>query len=98
MEIIINKNRLLANTIYRNIVTSESTTTFNPDEQLTRANAFIAGWLVLINIRWSKTIQYMQKDLHLPLTPAKCRAICPIYWVRYMQKMIPSKFNTQKKT
>ena len=64
----------------------ESTTAFNPEEQLTMADAFIAGWLVLINIRWSKTIQYKQKDLHLPLIPAKCRAICPIYWAKYMIK------------
>ena len=67
----------------------ESTTTFNPKEQLTRADAFIAGWLELINIRWRKTIQYKEKELHLPLIHTKCQAICPIYWVKYMLQLIP---------
>ena len=69
----------------------ESTVTFNPEEQLTRGDLFITGWLVLVDIRWSKTIQYKQKELLLPLIPAKCRVICPIYWIRYMLMLVPAK-------
>ena len=35
----------------KNNLMPDSSDTFNPDEQLTRADVFIAGWLVLINIR-----------------------------------------------
>ena len=68
----------------------DSSISFNPNEQLTRADVLMAGWMVLINIRWSKTIQYKQKEILMPLIPAPCRAICPIYWVRYIMKMFPT--------
>ena len=67
----------------------DSSVTFNPEQKLARGDVFIAGWLVVLDIRWSKTIQYKEKELLLPLIPAKCQAICPIYLIWYMLMSIP---------
>lgn len=62
---------------------------FNPKEQLTRANIRISSDLILVEITWSKTIQFQQKILLLPLLPAKDRRICPRFWLTHMLRVIP---------
>lgn len=57
---------------------------FCPDHQLTRSDVRIGNSLVVVEIRWSKTLQYKQKELLLPLLPLRHLEICPIYWLRVM--------------
>lgn len=57
---------------------------FNPRKQLTRADAQVGQNVVLIIVKWSKTIQYQQKELLLPLLPAKDIRICPVFWLKLM--------------
>ena len=45
---------------------------------------------VMFEIRWSKTIQYRQKILRLPVLPAKNKAICPVFW-GYQLLQMPGK-------
>ena len=44
---------------------------------------------MMIEIRWSKTIQHKQKILRLPILPAENKAICLVFWVHYMVNSIP---------
>lgn len=66
----------------------ESRTSFNPKKQLTRADVQIGENMVLVIIKWSKTIQYQEKELLLPLLPAKDKSLCPVFWVKLMFKKV----------
>lgn len=61
---------------------------FNPQKQLTRADLHIGNKTVLVVIKWSKTIQYQEKELLLPLLLAKDITICPIFWLKLMIKKV----------
>ena len=54
---------------------------FNPEQQFRRAdlNLTTIGKPMMIEVRWSKTIQFKQKILCMPVIPAKNRAICPVF-------------------
>lgn len=62
----------------------ESQAAYNPKEQLTRSNIRLGQALVLVEIEWSKTIQYQEKVMLLPLLPAKDKRICPVLWLSLM--------------
>lgn len=64
---------------------------FNPQKQLTRADIQIGESLVLVIIKWSKTIQYKEKELVLPLLPARDVRICPVFWIKLMVKKVKAK-------
>lgn len=57
---------------------------FNPSEQLIRSDIRIGNGLVLVEIKWSKTLQYREKILLLPLIPASDKRICPVFWLQLM--------------
>lgn len=42
----------------------------------------------MVEIHWSKTIQYKQKVLRLPLIPSAVKQVCPVYWVKYMCSLV----------
>ena len=42
------------------------------------------GKLTLVNIKWSKTNQYRQRELILPLIPARNKVICPVFWLKVL--------------
>ena len=65
--------------------------TFNRDQQFCRADINLLGLdsAMMCEIRWSKTIQYKQKILRLPVLPAKNKAICPVFRMHYMVNQIP---------
>ena len=62
---------------------------FNPMEQLTRQDVWQQGKLTMIEIRWSKTNQYRERDLLLPLIPARNKLICPVFWIKQLFKTAP---------
>ena len=39
---------------------------------------------MMFEIRWTKTIQFRQKILRVPVLPADNKAICPVFWVHKM--------------
>ena len=62
--------------------------TFDKDYQFTRADMNLLGLdkAMMFEIRWSKTIQYRQKVLRLPVLPANNKAICPVFWTPHGQQ------------
>ena len=62
---------------------------FNQKEQLTRGDIWTYGNLTMVNITWSKTRQYRQKPLPLPLLRAKHKEVCPVFWVTYVLSKFP---------
>lgn len=61
---------------------------FDPDKQLTKSDIQIGPKMILVVIRWSKTIQYKEKELLLPLLPAADVTICPVFWLKLMLKKV----------
>ena len=67
--------------------------TFDKEQQFCRSDINLLGLekAMMVEIRWSKTIQHKQKILRLPVLPANNKAICPVFWVHYMVQKIPAK-------
>ena len=67
--------------------------TFDSQQQFCRKDLNLLGLekAMMVEIRWSKAIQYKQKILRLPVLPANNKAICPVFWVHYMVQSIPAK-------
>lgn len=61
---------------------------FNPQKQLTRADVRLGENIALVMVRWTKTIQYKEKELVLPLLSAKDLRLCPIFWLKLMCKKV----------
>lgn len=66
----------------------DSVPAFNPGEQLVRSDVRMGHSMVLVEIRWNKTLQYKQRELLLPLIPARDKRVCPVYWLKYMLSTI----------
>ena len=65
---------------------------FNKDQQFCRGDINLLGLdkAMMIEIRWSKTIQHKQKILRVPVLPANNKAICPVFWMHYMVNRVPA--------
>ena len=50
---------------------------FDPRKQLTKADFKIFPWGVLITIRWSKTIQFRERIVEIPLPRIPRSKLCP---------------------
>ena len=73
----------------RSNLAAESMDKFNPKEQLTRKDVFKMGKLTVVDIKWSKMNQYREKELIIPLIPAKHRIICPVFWMNVLFQHFP---------
>lgn len=71
----------------------DSVSSFDPQKQLTRADIQMGKNIILVIIKWSKTIQYKEKELILPLLPARDIRICPVFWVKLMFRKVNIKEN-----
>ena len=69
----------------------DTMTTFDREQQFCRGDVNLLGLdkAMMIEIRWSKTIQHKQKILRLPVLPTKNKAICPVFWMHYVIQRIP---------
>ena len=61
---------------------SESVNSFNKKEQLTVEDVWCHQELVMVEIKWSKTLQTRDKELVIPLVPAKTQMLCAAGWVK----------------
>ena len=50
---------------------------FNPSKQLTKADFKIFYWGTLITVRWSKTIQFRERVVEIPLPAIPDSILCP---------------------
>ena len=60
----------------------DTTTTFNHKEQLTAEDITLHNNKTVVQIKWSKTLQYRERELSLPLVRAKNGVICAELWIR----------------
>ena len=65
---------------------------FDPNLQFTRADIHVTGPLepIMVDLRWTETIQFKQKILRLPVLPVNNKKICPVLWTHYMINIIPA--------
>ena len=65
---------------------------FDPKHQFMRADVHSTGPLtpMMFHLRWTKTIQFRQKVLRLPVLPVENKRICPVMWMHYMMHTIPA--------
>ena len=54
----------------------DTVTSFNPEEQLTVEDISMKNSVVMVGIKWSKTLQNRDRELVLPLIPAKNGGVC----------------------
>lgn len=71
-------------------LTCKTQTTFDPNKNLTRSDIRLAETIALIEIRWSKTIQFCQRKLLMPIIQILDADICPIIWLKLMINMVPA--------
>ena len=79
--------------LHKSNLVPDNMDTFNSEQQFCRGDINLLGLekAMMIEIRWSKTIQHKQKILRLPVLPANNKAVCPVFWVHYMVNKIPAK-------
>ena len=75
----------------RSNLVPEAMNKFEPDKQFCRRDFNVIDPLsvMMAEVRWSKTIQFKEKVLRLPILPAGNKSICPVLWVHYMFEQIP---------
>ena len=64
---------------------------FDPTHQLTRECVCVSDNAIVTDISWSKTLQYKQKILPIPLVQLESQVMCPVFWVKKMLSMVPAK-------
>ena len=75
----------------RSNLVPEAMNKFEPEKQFCRKDFNVIDPLsvMMAEVRWSKTIQFKQKILRLPILPAGNKSICPVMWMHYMFEQIP---------
>ena len=65
---------------------------FDSDQQFTRSDIHLIDPLkvMMVDLRWTKTIQFKQRTLRLPIIPFNNKRICPVLWMHYMVNTIPA--------
>lgn len=66
----------------------EGKNSFDSQKQLIRADLQIGENMILVVIKWSKVIQYKERELLLPLLPAKDITICPVFWLKLLMRKV----------
>jgi integrase len=64
---------------------------FRPSKQLCRRDVTVEDDCLLVNIKWSKTIQYGQRSYIVPLVAIPHDILCPVLAFRNMVKLVPGK-------
>ena len=72
-------------------LTPDTIKKFDANKQFVRGDALIGSRTVLLDLRWTKTMQKNSKVIRLPLLPLVKSDICPIVWIKRMISAIPGK-------
>ena len=68
----------------------KGSTQFNPSKHLRRRDIiFFANWAIVIN-RWSKTIQFSQRILTIPLLCIDQHPLCPYTALKHAFNLVPA--------
>lgn len=68
--------------------TAKTLNSFDPQKQLTRQDLKFVGDVILVYIKWSKTNQFRQRKLLVPLVKVRSLDICPVTWINYMTSKV----------
>ena len=71
-------------------IVPETQAQFDPIKQLSRRSLTLAKNSMLVNIVWSKTLQFREKELLLPLVALSNKIICPVHWTWRMLHLNPA--------
>lgn len=71
-------------------LTTRSATTFNRDENLLRKDFRMHRNLLLVHIKWTKTLQYRERKLLIPVIPFADPDIDAVKWFQHMIAEIPA--------
>lgn len=71
-------------------LTSASTKVFDPSINLTRADFRMHGQMLVAHIKWTKTLQFQERKLLIPVIPFTDDDISAIKWFTYMIQLIPA--------
>ncbi len=66
----------------------ESAHKFDPTKQLTRSDIQVNSKCLLVHIKWSKTIQFAQRKLTIPLLAIPGSHLCPVQAYTNMLKLV----------
>ena len=72
----------------RSNLVPETVKGFNNSEQLVRSDVWKYTFMTMVDIRWSKTDQYRNKILNLPLVKANNKTIFPVFWLDHILNRI----------
>ena len=62
---------------------TKSKTTFDPDKQFTKSDFRFFPWGALVQVRWSKTIQFRERAICIPLPCIPDSPLCPVYAIKH---------------
>lgn len=63
---------------------------FDPEQHLSRGDFRCSDELILVKVTFTKTIQFKERVILMPLLPVRNKAICPIHWLRLMLRGTPA--------
>ncbi len=63
---------------------------FDASKQLCRKDVAIGSKGLMVTYKWTKTIQFGQRALHIPLAAAPGNVLCPISTYKAMVQMVPA--------
>ena len=68
----------------------ETRAKFDPDKNFLRSDLYVKDGVLTCAVRWSKTIQYRNKIVEVPMIPNKNKRICPEHFLKKMLIIIPA--------
>lgn len=71
----------------------DSTLKFDPAKHLLRQDVLVHKKSIIVFIKWSKTIQFGEKILQIPLLRIKNNPLCPVTAYKNMCKIVPTQPN-----
>lgn len=71
-------------------ITSTSTKKFDPEVNLVRSDFRLHEGLLVAHIRWTKTLQFKERKLLIPVIPFTDDEISAVRWFEYMVRVIPA--------
>ena len=74
-------------------VVPKSEKTFHPLKHLARGSFIIGKDVIVVKLRWSKTIQFGQRSLVLPLIKFPGSEVCPVTAIRRLFSMVDAPTN-----
>lgn len=72
-----------------------SASKFDPSKQLTKADFKVYSWGILITIRWSKTIQFREREVDIPIPCIPRSKLCPVTATNHALSFTSAPANSQ---